>query len=228
MNGARRLPGKLLRKVLAWRGTIQTPLLRGSASDIALIAKTRQRTPLLMNDACALQLLIAVRATRKRQAAMAEAGVYMGGSARLICEAKGDDTHLHLFDLFDGPASPGAPPVEMAVRSHFGQVQGKRAHVERLLDSYSGVTVHQGLFPASAAAVTGERFSFVHFDLDLPESTQAALDFFHPRMIDGGVIIGDDYYDDALRRCYADFFDGRPDTRFDLPWGQVMIVTRSS
>lgn len=222
MRGCLR-PGVLLRAVLARRGTIETPVYGDARPDIARIRETRRRTQLLLGDACALQLLICVRTARRHRAAMAEAGVYMGGSARLICEAKGE-ARLHLFDLFDSAPSSAIRPDEQAVRAYFGEVRGNRARVEKVLAPYPGVILHEGMFPATATAAVDERFGFVHLDLDLPDSTRAALEFFHPRLVAGGIILGDDHYDAGLRRTFSDFFAGRPDTLFDLPWGQVMIV----
>ena len=42
---------------------------------------------------------MAVKATRKLSGDIAEVGVYRGGSAMIICEAKGNKK-LHLFDTF--------------------------------------------------------------------------------------------------------------------------------
>ena len=217
-------PGWLLRRLLASRGTIQAPLGPEWQTDLARIRETRALVPLLMNDAAALQILICVRAARSLRGAMAEAGVFMGGSARLICEAKGD-LPLHLFDIFDAlQSAPGETDAEEEVRRHFGAVHSRQVQVEELLASYDNVQVHPGFFPGSAAPVQASRFCFVHLDLDLPESTRAALDFFHPRLVPGAILIGDDYSDAAVRRTFEDFFQGRNDTVIPLPWAQVMIV----
>ena len=45
-----------------------------------------------------------------------------------------------------------------------------------------------------------------------------------PRMIAGGILIGDDYQDVGLRSLFRTYFAGRSDTCVELPWGQVMIV----
>jgi hypothetical protein len=42
-----------------------------------------------------------VKRTAHLKGALAEVGVYQGGSAKVICEAKGDAA-LHLFDTFEG------------------------------------------------------------------------------------------------------------------------------
>jgi len=157
---------------------------------------------------------------------MAEAGVLMGGAARLICEAKGD-APLHLFDVFEGlqsPASAGATPREMELRGHFGSVHGDRLAVETLLKPYPGVRVHPGIFPTTTAGLENERFAFVHLDLDLEESTRDALDFFLPRMIAGGIILGDDYQDEGVRRAFAYGVARHGGALVELPWAQAMVV----
>lgn len=158
---------------------------------------------------------------------MAEAGVLMGGSARLICDAKGD-VPLHLFDVFEtlqrSTAAPGSR-AEGAVREHFGAVHGTQAQVERLLAPYANVHFHPGVFPDSVTPdLAQERYSFVHIDLDLEDSISDALAYFHPRMVPGGIMIGDDYLDAGVRRAFSTYLRTSHDTVIELPWGQIMVV----
>ncbi len=219
------LPGRLLRRLAAARSTVIAPLGAGWGDELRVIRETRARVPLLLSDAAALQIRIAVRATRRLSGAMAEAGVFAGASARLICAAKGD-APLHLFDVFDTlqNSAPGPTPAEADVRAHFGTTHGRLAEVRRLLAPYPAVHFHPGVFPASAAGLEDERFSFVHLDLDLPRATLAGLDFFVPRLVAGGILIGDDYADAEVRATFAAFFANRRDTIIELPWAQVMII----
>jgi O-methyltransferase len=158
---------------------------------------------------------------------MAEAGVFAGASARLICEAKGD-APLHLFDVFETlQAPPGAEADterSTELRRHFRTAHGTRAGVERLLAPYPGVHVHAGVFPDTAKGLGDERFSFVHLDLDLEPSTRDALEFFHPRLLPGGIIVADDFNDPGVRRTFDAYFAGRADTIVAQPWGQGIVV----
>ncbi len=222
--------GWVLRALLATRGLILSPLGPDGLADLAAIRATRAQVPLLMNDAAALQIILCARAARRLGGAMAEAGVLMGGSARLICEAKGA-LPLHLFDVFETLQSADAAMPGMdagAVLAHFGNVHGDSARVAALLAPYPGVHLHPGVFPESAADVAGVQFCFVHIDLDLPGSINDALAFFHPRLLPGGILIGDDYEDPAVRDVFRAFFAGRDDTVIEFPWGQVMIVKRQA
>lgn len=217
-------PGRIIREILAHRGTIETPLYGADTENLAIIRETRRRVPLLLNDAAALQIILCARAAARTGAAMAEAGVLMGGSARLICEAKGP-LALHLFDVFE-TLQPGQGDTASAIelRQHFKTTHGQLGSVQQLLAGYSAVQFHPGVFPATTAGLEDKRFGFVHLDLDLESSTSAGLDYFHPRLVPGGILIGDDYDDPAIRALFARFFADRPDTLIELPWGQVMVV----
>lgn len=217
--------GRLVRHFLALRNSILVNLRGDGGSDLALVRDTREQVPLLMDDASALQLLACARAVRPLGGAMAEAGVFMGGSARLICAAKGDRP-LHLFDVFEtlqGAAGPnGGNGAE--VRAHFGPTHGRLDDVRQLLAPYPAVRFHVGLFPDFAPDADDLDFSFVHVDLDLPESTRRALEYFRPRLVPGGIMVGDDYADPGVRSAFDSYFEDKPDTRIEQPWGQVVII----
>lgn len=216
------LAGRLLRAIASRRGSIVAPLSSNWQRERRIIEETRSKTQLLLTDPAALHLLACVRACARLPAAMAEAGVFKGGSARLICEDKGDAT-LHLFDVFETlQASSGVEGED--VRRHFGPVHGRLAEVRQLLAPYAGVHFHAGLFPETSRGLEQLRFSFVHLDLDLPGPTTTALEFFHPRLVAGGILVGDDYGDAGVRGCFEAYFARQPDTVIELPWSQVMVV----
>jgi hypothetical protein len=213
--------GALARRLLARRGAVLARLPAQARGDLALVHETRGRTALLMTDAAALHLVACVRAASGLDGAMAEAGVLMGGSARLIAAAK-SAAPLHLFDVFETLQGGDAPRT--ALGAHFGGVHGTLAAVEDLLAPFAGISFHPGIFPHSAAGLEDLRFSFVHLDLDLPEGTRAALEFFYPRLLPGGILLGDDYADPGVRETFESFFGGTPETLIALPWSQGMIV----
>lgn len=221
------LKGGLLRALLGRRGmaVVHLPGARGRG-DLALVRETRALAPMLVQDASALQILACARAVHRLGGGMAEAGVYGGATARLICKAKGD-APLHLFDVFETlQAAPDESATQRSseLRRHFHRVHTPRASVERLLAPYPAVHFHPGVFPDSTRGVEEERFSFVHVDLDLEPSTRDALEFFHPRMLPGGIIVGDDYNDPGVGGAFDCYFAGRADTLIALPWGQVVVV----
>lgn len=216
--------GRVARWWLARRhATIVHLIFPEARRDLELVARTRRQVPLLVEDAAALEILAHVRAARRPGLAMAEAGVFAGGTARLICEAKGD-APLYLFDVFD--AAPHSPGHETAAElaSRFSKLHVPRRDVEAALAGCAGVHFRPGLFPESARGLEDLRFSFVHLDLDLESSTRAGLEFFYPRLCRGGILIGDDYNLASVRRPFDAFFAGRGDPVVALPWGQVIVV----
>ena len=232
MNGAARAPdlrlhtmrGRAARSFLARRGQMLVDLDAQGRADLALVRETRAMAHLLIHDPAALTLLAWVRSAVRLGGDLAEAGVFMGGSARLICAAKGQ-APLHLFDVFetlhrDARLGPG----EQAVRAYFEEVYAPLDQVRELLSPYPQVHFHPGLFPGSAEAVVDPRFSFVHLDLDLAAGTAQALEFFYPRLLPGGVLIGDEYTLAPVRETFAAFFARRSDAYAVMPWGQLVVV----
>jgi len=217
--------GSLLRRALATRGLVVAGL-SGSAAhhDFEIVRGVRDQVPLLVQDTSALMLLACARAAASLGGSMAEAGVYRGGTARLICEVKGSAT-LHLFDVFDSlhtnAPSPGAAEE---IRDYFGAFHAPAAEVRKLFARDTDVQIHPGVFPDSARSLDGERYSFVHLDLDLERGTFDALEYFYPRLIPGGILIGDDYTLAGVRRAFDRYFEDLPGRVVSLPWAQALVT----
>src|SRR5271157_3319146 len=75
------------------------------SSNLPIIVRSMAETGMLLNGCEAYQIIELVKATGKVPGALAEVGVFRGGSARLICEAKGA-RELHLFDTWEGLPDP--------------------------------------------------------------------------------------------------------------------------
>jgi predicted O-methyltransferase YrrM len=135
-------------------------------------------------------LMRAVRRTAHLPGDMAELGVFSGGSAYVIAQTCPSKT-LHLFDTF-----AGLPFDEDENRDPQGYVRkGMYACPERdVLEYLCGcrVQTHAGLFPHSMANMDRE-FSFVHVDCDLHDTARAALQWFWPCLVKGGIMFFDDY-----------------------------------
>ena len=176
---------------------------------------------MLLSDVEAYQLFNTVKRAAKVNGDIAEVGVYKGGSAKIICEAKGDKA-LHLFDTFDG--LPDLCGVDDPKEFHKGQYSCSYDNVKLYLNEYSNVHFYKGLFFV-ADPVQDKRFSFVHLDVDLYTSTLSCLKFFYPRMTLGGVIISHDYTSVAgVRKAVDDFFKDKPEPIIDLTGSQCLIV----
>lgn len=116
----------------------------------------------------------------------AELGVFEGGTAAIIAGCLPKKT-VHLFDTFSG-----LPADDVAGGHREGEFAAARQDVERFLRGCK-VEFHQGFFPATAADLAETRFAFVHIDGDLYQTTLAAIAWFWPRMVPGGVMVFDDY-----------------------------------
>lgn len=57
------------------------------------------------------------------------------------------------------------------------------------------IVIKKGFFPDTALNVK-DFFCYVHLDMDIYQSTMDGLKFFWPRMVEQGIIMIDDYYND--------------------------------
>jgi O-methyltransferase len=189
---------------------------------IDLIRSVHTETTMILKDCEAYQIYMAVERTSKVPGDLAEVGTYRGGSAKLICEAKGDRV-LHVFDTFEG--LPTLTQTDNPKVFHEGQFASSFEEVRRFLSKYGNLHLYKGLFPGTSEPIAGKRFSFVHLDVDLYESTLACLDFFYPRMSKGGVIISHDYIDTpGVRKAFDDFFGEKPEPIIEMSGSQCLVV----
>lgn len=123
--------------------------------------------------------------------AVAELGVYQGGSAHLIAGAAPERIVL-LYDTFEGlpPVEPGVPVTEHHTASEFS---APLSEVWENLSCHRNLIYRPGFFPQSAETEKGVTFSFAHIDGDLYQTTRDALAFFWPRLSPGGCLVLDDY-----------------------------------
>lgn len=195
-------------------------------SVMELILRVRSECGMVMEKNEAYQLYSLARNTAKVPGDIAEVGTYTGGSSKLICEAKGNRP-LHLFDTFEGLPPPTNNDVRASGRSHFysGMYSASLESVQEYLKDFSFVFYYKGLFPATATPVEARRFSFVHLDVDLYQSTKDCIEFFYPRMSRGGVILSHDYINaSGVRRAFDDFFQDKPEPLIELGGSQVCIT----
>jgi O-methyltransferase len=152
----------------------------------------------------------------------AEVGSYKGGSTKMICEAKQEAKVLHAFDAFERGI-----PFSSEVDSRFlaGMFKSSYRQFMQRLSPYKNVRVYRGIFPDSAAPVEKRKFSFVHLDVDVYQTTLASLDFFYPRLTRGGIIISHDYPSAAgVKKAFTEFLSDKPEPIMQLPMSQCLII----
>jgi O-methyltransferase len=185
-----------------------------------LIHQIRQQTSMVILDTEAYNIYRSVERTGKVPGDLAEVGVFRGGSAHLICEAKGSRT-LHLFDTFAGLPKAG----EWDPKFQQGGFASSLGEVQAYLQSFAKVHFHPGLFPETASGLEQCMFSFVHLDADLYQSTLSGLEWFYPRMNRGAILISHDYSTaQGVRKAFEDFFAEKPECLLELSGSQVAFV----
>jgi len=194
-----------------------------------LIQQAKEEPGLMMDYHEAYQLFMGVKKASKVEGDLAEVGSYRGGSAKLICEAKGEKT-LYVFDTFDEGLPEPTAADDLSSYSHVemykkGMYATPFEYVKKILAPYPNVHVYKGLFPDSADPIKDKRFSFVNLDVDLYESTKGCLEFFYPRMNKGAVLISHDYtYIPGVTKAFDEFFKDKPESIGRLLGSQCMVV----
>jgi hypothetical protein len=117
----------------------------------------------------------------------AEIGVYCGESAQRIADTLGPDCVLHLFDTCCGMM---AEDVSSDIDGHReGEFKASKDTIRHAMAGRN-YCLHVGRFPETAFDL---KLKFVHVDCDLYIPTLAALRWGWRNLIDGGVMLCDDY-----------------------------------
>jgi len=186
------------------------------------LKKIRSDTELLLEDIEAYHIHMAVKKTQKVPGDIAEVGVYKGGSAKIICSAKGDK-HLHLFDTFEG--LPQVDDIDMVWPFYEGKFAASYDSVRKYIGNENSVSFYKGIFPATSEPVKDKKFSMVNLDVDTYESTKQCLEFFYPRMSRGGIVLSHDYITaPGVKKAFDDFFAGRAEPVLETAGSQCLVV----
>ncbi|MGX8774206.1 MAG: TylF/MycF/NovP-related O-methyltransferase [Bacillota bacterium] len=133
--------------------------------------------------------------------AVAELGVYRGDTAWQINELFKDRT-FYMFDTFEGFAEEDvvterAYAMSRAEAGDFSDTSFSDVY-ERM--PYPDVCqIRKGHFPETAAGLAHVDFAFVSLDPDLYEPAFAGMEFFYPRLNEGGVMLVHDYNNTQYR-----------------------------
>jgi O-methyltransferase len=218
----RRATWRVINLLLAQRNMMAVPKTDNTyrAEDHALIRKVISETDMLLLQDEAYQVLSCARATAKVRGEIAEVGVYRGGSARLMCEVRGDRS-LYLFDTFEGLPSTD----QLDSRFAPGQYAASFEKVQNYLARFPNVHIYKGLFPATSGPIADKNFSFVHLDVDLYQPTRDSLEFFYPRVNPGGMFLIHDYlWAEGVRKAVEEFFATRPEPILELAGAYCGII----
>lgn len=170
--------------------------------------------------------------------ARVECGAYRGATALLLCHAwrsrqmdfRGSD--FHLIDSFSGTAASveedyipvRGPDGDTRMEPFFpaGKSDASPEFVRSCFGDFPDVRIHAGWIPGIFSSLPERDWAFVHIDLTLFEPTLAALDYFYPRLSNGGVIICDGSpFCPGAQKAWEQFC-----TRRDVPY--IMLGNRES
>lgn len=151
----------------------------------------------------------------KIQGQVAECGVNRGEFAYYINKYF-PNRKLYLFDTFEGFTEQDLE-IERAIgdnaflNSKFNEGDSfKVANIDMVkqrMPYLKQCEFHVGYFPDSAKEVNDE-FCFVNLDTDLYQPILAGLEFFYPQMVENGVILIHDYFNNELpgvRKAIVDY-----------------------
>ncbi len=159
----------------------------------------------------------------------AEFGTNRGGCAYMML-ATTQHSPLHMFDTFSGIPETNLTAEERAHGLGGMWSQTSVEHVKQRLAEWPQRThyVVGDVFETLDRVETGS-LALVHMDLNAALPTKRALEYAHPRLRAGGVIVCDDYGASAYaaQRAVIDAFFAQTDDRaIALPTGQGLVVKR--
>ena len=170
------------------------------------------------------------RSVKTLPGAAAECGTYTGVSAWFIAKEL-DGTDLFLFDSFEGLSAPSSEDrVPKGIQQWAeGDLAVPEDAAYENLRGFQNLHFMKGWIPRRFSEVAHLQFKLVHVDVDVYEPTRDSLLFFYERMVNGGIIVIDDYGFENCPGAYLaanEFMQNRPETIIHLPTGQGIIVRR--
>ena len=181
---------------------------------------------IVSRDRCYFVAKLADQASHLR-GELAECGVYMGGTALLICRViVGRGKRLYLFDSFEGlPA--GRPDEQQWFEEGLFAIDTVDSVKQLLRDFDEFTEIRQGWIPKTFEGLEDMSYAFAHIDVDLYQSALDCCEHFYPRLVPGGMLLFDDYGFAAARgeRDAVDtFFVDKPESPIVLPTGQAIVL----
>lgn len=163
----------------------------------------------------------------KIDGAIVECGVWRGGSAllaALVLEKKGiTEKDLYLYDTFEGMTEPTDVDVDENNDTAFDLIDTYKDENGWCYASLEDVetTFNKNEFQFHTHFIKGdvletlpimapEKIALLRLDTDWYESTKAELEYLYPKLVQGGVLIIDDYgYWKGARKAVDEYFENR-------------------
>lgn len=161
---------------------------------------------------------------------VAEGGVYQGYFSKIINDAF-PTSDLYLFDTFEGFDERDIVN-DIQYQKYLTFTQHKFSHFKNTsvdlvmsrLPYPNNAIFKKGYFPESAQDVNG-KFIFVSLDFDLYMPIKAGLEFFYPRMINGGVVLVHDYFSKEIFDVHKAVNEFCAENKiFPIPIGDILSI----
>lgn len=168
----------------------------------------------------------------------AECGCWKGHSSYFISKLilKSDkNIKFHIFDSFEGLSKETPKDNELLklnkngiekIRSQF--LSNEDFVRNKVLKEFQFVNIYKGWIPEKFKIIENSKFSFVHIDVDLYEPTYKSLEFFYPRLVEGGIIVCDDYnskFFDGSKKAWDEFFlKNKFKINFSPSLGSIFVI----
>ncbi len=130
-----------------------------------------------------------------------ECGVWKGGMIASIAEMLGNDYSYYLFDSFEGLPEPNQIDDGLIAKNWYGNnnIDNCRADITfasnaMKMSKVKKVYFKKGWFNETIPNNEINTISVLHIDSDWYESVKLCLDNFFPKIVNGGIVIIDDYY----------------------------------
>ena len=98
--------------------------------------------------------------------------------------------------------------------------------VRSRFSKYPNVKLIRGLVPDALNLIDSTKIAYLAIDMNGSEPERAALDFFYPRLVSGGVIYLDDYGWNfpELRETVDEFLSDKPESLLHFPNGTAILI----
>jgi len=133
--------------------------------------------------------------------AFAELGVYKGSNAAFMARyAEENNRQMYMLDTFEGFDEKDFEDIDVERNIKFEDTSLEA--VKEFCGQSEAISYIKGYFPDSVTEeLKNEIFAFVSLDCDLYKPILAGLEFFYPRMSNGGMIFIHDYSSGLYEGC---------------------------
>lgn len=157
-----------------------------------------------------------------------ECGVNRGGYSRALVDYidfNATGKTLYLMDTFNGLVDEQVTQAERRLGRSGG---GYEECYDAVAETFRGYNVRlvRGAIPGTLAQVSTEKVAYLSIDMNCVEPEIAALEYFWPRLVHGGVVVHDDYGINgfALQKAALNqFAESRGVKVLTLPTGQGLL-----